>query len=564
MRIQSLFSVLMFTSTLFSQANFQRVDSLANLVNTQTGEFEKALVLEKALNQIVIDDLDFERFKSNLKVEYFNPRMLLVLDAQEYRASVLRGREPDRIHDQSESNPYKRYFLANSNFFFGEEEKALMLFKEIAPRFKALQDTFYTASTYNNIGSIHYINNRLDSALSNFLLAKQFTYWFNEMLEANILAVSNTLKNKELSANQIKTIHNNNPNTTNGVYYNNAYEFFNQYNPAKRDSLVEKISNVFTNLSDVPDPLYRVFIKENLLCDSVATELLKMPSHVYYENAIRALLQSSIIQQEPFSSEVLDSLKNKSSLMTNIYALEIFNQLDSLNKYRFVVLNQSLADQSSETEHNELKALIDSYKTDLQNSKNHARNVLTISALVLMVFIFLITTIYFRQKANASKSLNEALGINQELELARVALEREMNATRLKITNISRENLHKLEELKQLIQNPEYSEINDELLKDLNILRIHQDGITRFKINRFCEDLQSEEFIPLKSVLSTNELQIFKLMVLGFKSKEIARLVDVTHQHVNNQRHRIRTLLQEAGYSYEELVTDLKSSLYKG
>lgn len=554
----------MFTSTLFSQANFQGVDSLANLVNTQPGEFEKALVLEKALNQIVIDDLDFERFKSNLKVEYFNPRMLLTLDAQEYRATVLTGREPDRIHAQSESNPYKKYFLANSNFFFGEEEKALMLFKEIAPRFKALQDTFYTASTYNNIGSIHYINNRLDSALSNFLLAKQFTYWFNEMLEANILAVSNALKNKELSANQIKTIHNNNPNTTNGVYYNNAYEFFNQYYPAKRDSLVEKISNVFTNLSDVPDPLYRVFIKENLLCDSLATELLKMPSHVYYENAIGALLQSPIIQQEHFSSEVLDSLKNKSSLITNIYALEIFNQLDSLNKYRFVVLNQSHADQSSDTEHSELKALIDSYKTDLQNSENHARNVLTISSLVLMVFVFLITTIYFRQKAIASKSLNEALWKNQELELARVDLEREMNATRLKITNISRENLQKLEELKQLIQNPEYSEINDELLKDLNILRIHQDGITRFKINRFCEDLQSEEFIPLKSVLSTNELQIFKLMVLGFKSKEIARLVDVTHQHVNNQRHRIRTLLQEAGYSYEELVTDLKSSLYKG
>ena len=48
----------MFSSALIGQENSHPVDSLSNEVNTISGEFEKALALEKALNQIVIDDFD--------------------------------------------------------------------------------------------------------------------------------------------------------------------------------------------------------------------------------------------------------------------------------------------------------------------------------------------------------------------------------------------------------------------------------------------------------------------------------------------------------------------------
>jgi len=488
--------------------------------------------------------------------------MLLTLEAQEFRTAVLRGQEPSRINEENESNPYKGYFLANSYFFFGEEQKALMLFNEIAPQFQTLQDTFYTASTYNNIGTIHYVNNRLDSGLTYFLLAKQYTYWFNEMLEANILAVSNALNNRELSEEQIETIRKNNPNSANGVYYNNAYEFFDKYNPEKRDSLVERMNEVFTSLGDVPDPLYRVFIREELRCDSMANELLKMPSHIYYENALDELLRSPIIHGKSFSSDVIDSLWRKSSLTKNVYRLQIYNNLDSLSKWRFIELNQTIPDQYAEIKQDELNALIDTYKIDLQNSEKNAKNILITSVLALLVFLLLVTTIYFRQKAIVSKSLNEALEKNQELELAKVQLESQMNETRSKITSISRENLSKLQELKHLIQNLDSIEMNEELLKDLNIIRIHQDGITRFKINRFCEDLNSEKFIPLAVFLSTKELQVFKLMVLGFRSKEIANLIDVSHQYVNNQRHKIRSVLQEHGYEFQALIEDLRSNLY--
>jgi len=561
-RICFLLSLLMFSPALFGQENSHPVDSLSNEVNTISGEFEKALALEKALNQIVIDDLDFQRFKSNLQVAYFTPRMLLTLEAQEFRTAVLRGQEPSRINEENESNPYKGYFLANSYFFFGEEQKALMLFNEIAPQFQTLQDTFYTASTYNNIGTIHYVNNRLDSGLTYFLLAKQYTYWFNEMLEANILAVSNALNNRELSEEQIETIRKNNPNSANGVYYNNAYEFFDKYNPEKRDSLVERMNEVFTSLGDVPDPLYRVFIREELRCDSMANELLKMPSHIYYENALDELLRSPIIHGKSFSSDVIDSLWRKSSLTKNVYRLQIYNNLDSLSKWRFIELNQTIPDQYAGIKQDELNALIDTYKIDLQNSEKNAKNILITSVLALLVFLLLVTTIYFRQKAIVSKSLNEALEKNQELELAKVQLESQMNETRSKITSISRENLSKLQELKHLIQNLDSIEMNEELLKDLNIIRIHQDGITRFKINRFCEDLNSEKFIPLAVFLSTKELQVFKLMVLGFRSKEIANLIDVSHQYVNNQRHKIRSVLQEHGYEFQALIEDLRSNLY--
>ena len=173
----------------FSQHINQTVDSLANEVNVTSGKFRKALSLEKALIQIVIEDLDFYQFKAQLNVSTFNPRMLLTIEAHDFRVAILKGKEPNRINSENDSNPYKVYFLANSHFFFGEKDKALRLFKKIIPQFLTLQDTFYAASTYNNIGTLHYINNNLDSGLTNFLLAKEYTYWFNEMLEANILAI---------------------------------------------------------------------------------------------------------------------------------------------------------------------------------------------------------------------------------------------------------------------------------------------------------------------------------------------------------------------------------------
>jgi len=105
--------------------------------------------------------------------------------------------------------------------------------------------------------------------------------------------------------------------------------------------------------------------------------------------------------------------------------------------------------------------------------------------------------------------------------------------------------------------------MNKELLKDLNIIRIHQDGITRFKINRFCDDLHSEKFKPLENILSSTELQILKLMSLGFKSKEIAILIDVTHQYVNNKRHKIRTVIQDSGSDFDAFMEELRSSLYR-
>ncbi|PTM15259.1 MAG: hypothetical protein DA445_07570 [Bacteroidetes bacterium] len=546
----------------FSQHINQTVDSLANEVNVTSGKFRKALSLEKALIQIVIEDLDFYQFKAQLNVSTFNPRMLLTIEAHDFRVAILKGKEPNRINSENDSNPYKVYFLANSHFFFGEKDKALRLFKKIIPQFLTLQDTFYAASTYNNIGTLHYINNNLDSGLTNFLLAKEYTYWFNEMLEANILAISNALGDKGLSQSQINTIHSNSPNSTNGVYYNNAYYFFDQYYPDRRDSLVEVISNIFTKLSDVPDELYRVFIREGLLCDSMAFELLNMPSHVYFDNAIDALLKSNIIKTEAFTYEVLDSLKRKSGEEKNIYKLAIFNELDSARQFDFIELNKIVSSQETDSDFSELKALITSYKSDLENSKAKTKNILIISILIILVIILLVTTFYFRQKVHVSRTLNEALKKNQELELAQIEIEREMNETRSRIISISLESLEKLEALKKLIQDLDNSELNKDLLKDFNIIRTHQDGITRFKINRFCEDLHSEKFFPLENILSSKELQVLKLMVLGFRSKEIATLIDVSHQYVNNQRHKIRSLLQDSGYDFEVLTKELRLSLY--
>ena len=143
-------------------------------------------------------------------------------------------------------------------------------------------------------------------------------------------------------------------------------------------------------------------------------------------------------------------------------------------------------------------------------------------------------------------------------------LSEELIQLRKSLTSIARENIRKLEQLRILMQDlDDTDDHNDEKFKDLNIIRTHQEGITRFKISKFCEDLNADIFKPLEKLISKKELQLLKLIALEFRSKEIAILLNVSPQYINNQRHKIKVLLNLQGYDFDKLLSNLKTDLFK-
>jgi len=162
-----------------------------------------------------------------------------------------------------------------------------------------------------------------------------------------------------------------------------------------------------------------------------------------------------------------------------------------------------------------------------------------------------------------TQKVNTLIRDNTELEKERLKISGELASVRKSINNIARENLDKLNALRDLIADQESKNSNSEQsYRDLNIIRTHQEGIIRFKINRFCDDLNAAPLEQYETYLSEQEFKIFKLMILEFRSKEIATLLDVSHQYINNKRHKIRTSLTEAGFDLDELVVSLRKELY--
>ena len=238
----TLLSFLLLSSTFIvaqnEVLNDAILDSLATRVNETGGVFQKSLELEKALNLLAVNDSPKELLTERLDPSKFNKRMFLNIDAYEARRVAYQG-DWDKVNRYKESkNPYVLFYVGNIAFQNGEESESIRILKMVSKEFIALNDSFYTSSTFNNIGASMWHQNKEDSALHYFLNSKEYTYWFNPMLESNILAISNIIEDSALSASQIKIIKTEQPEIDNPVFYNNAHQHYVKFDSAKADSLV--------------------------------------------------------------------------------------------------------------------------------------------------------------------------------------------------------------------------------------------------------------------------------------------------------------------------------------
>ena len=555
---------LLFICSIVGQSQPNKIDSLALVVNNEHRVFKKPLQIEGALQYLVENDYEIAYFKSQLDLTKLTTRELLNLDAYEAKHDVRNG---TYVYDSNDTytNPYILYYRSVYFFRQGMVELAVRDLNLIAKEFILLSDSNFSSSVYNNLGATHWSRGNLDSALISFQKCRAYSSWYIEMLEANILGLANTINDTELSLEQIEIITKKNPNCINPIYLNNLFSFVEKNDTSKADSVALIIQNAYPNISELPEALLNTYMSYDWETSETIQKLMSMPSaSPYFNLSVTGLLKNETILNVEVTDSALHILYNKveDEQLRSLIQL-YFNTNTEGRKNILNYVTSPINDSASQESLDRLKKLTEQYREEKLISKKAQEKIIYLFFLALMIVLI---AIVFTQRAKImeSKKVVVLTAENTSLETVKLELSEELIQLRKSLTSIARENIQKLEQLRILMQDlDETDDHNNEKFKDLNIIRTHQEGITRFKISKFCEDLNADSFKPLEKLISKKELQLLKLIALEFRSKEIAILLNVSPQYINNQRHKIKVLLNLQGYDFDKLLSNLKTDLFK-
>ncbi len=550
--------------SIVGQSQPNKIDSLALVVNNEHREFKRAMKVEWALQYLVQYDHEIADFKSQLDVTKLTTRELLNLDAYEAKRDVRNG---TFVYDSTDTytNPYILYYRSIYFFRKGKLELAVRDLNLIAKEFILLSDSNFSSSVYNNLGAAHWSMGNLDSALMSFQKCRAYSSWYIEMLEANILGLANTVNDIELSIEQIEIITKESPNCVNPIYLSNLFNFVEQNDSSKVDSVGLIIRNAYPIISELPDALLNTYMSYNWQTSETIQKLMSMPSaSPYFDLALTGLLKHETILNVAVTDSALHILYNKveDEQLRSLIQL-YFNTNTEGRKNILTYVTSPINNSASQESLGRLKQLTEQYREEKMISKKAQEKIIYLFFLALMIVLIAIVFIQ-RAKIMETKKVGVLTAENTSLETVKLELSEELIQLRKSLTSIARENIRKLEQLRILMQDlDDTDDHNDEKFKDLNIIRTHQEGITRFKISKFCEDLNADSFKPLEKLISKKELQLLKLIALEFRSKEIAILLNVSPQYINNQRHKIKVLLNLQGYDFDKLLSNLKTDLFK-
>ena len=550
--------------SIVGQSQPNKIDSLANVVNNEHREFKRSVYVEQALQYLAENDYEIAYFKSQLDVTKLTTRELLNLNAYEVKRDVRNGTYVYDSND-TDNNPYILYYRSIYFFQQGMVELAVRDLNLIAKEFILLSDSSFSSSVYNNLGATHWSRGNLDSALISFQKCRAYSSWYIEMLEANILGLANTINDIELSIEQIEIITKKNPNCVNPVYLNNLFTFVEKNDTSKADSVGLIIQNAYPNISELPEALLNLYTSNDWQISETIQKLMSMPSaSPYFDLAVTGLLKNETILNVEVTDSALHILYNKveDEQLRSLIQL-YFNTNTEGRKSILNYVTSPMNDSAYQESLDRLKKLTQQYREEKLISKKVQEKIIYLFILALLLILI---AIVFTQRAKImeSKKVVVLTAENTSLETVKLELSEELIQLRKSLTSIARENIRKLEQLRILMTDLDDTvDSHDEKFKDLNIIRTHQEGITRFKISKFCEDLNTDSFKPLEKLISKKELQLLKLIALEFRSKEIAILLNVSPQYINNQRHKIKVLLNLQGYDFDKLLSNLKTDLFK-
>lgn len=532
------------------------LDSLANVINETNGEYKKCLELEKALNQLALKNLPKEILTERLDPSKFNKRMFLNIDAYEARRITYQGLWDDMERFKNPKNPYILFFAGNVAFQKGDDNNSINTLKEVVKELTKLNDTFYISSTYNNLGALMWHNDKEDSALYYFLKAKEYTYWFNPMLESNILAVSNIIEDSALSASQIRLIKEERPGIDNPVFFNNAYRHYVKFDSVKSDSLVTFLLQKYPDSTMIPDILLTAFVSFDANRAQLARSFDTAMYNSYLVQGANKLVLSEVITDSIFTAERLTSLQEKISNEPISDLIGVFAVLDYSQRQHLVATLQSLkTERETNLEAEAIRELYSAVKQEFVEYKSNGQKIAIVAVIIVLIFFVLLQ----RRALNASQKARDLAKENAELLEIQVKSLSMGNKVRDKIQESLTQQIQFSKKLQELTEHG--AEHKTALMQDLNLINSYNKGVNRFKIKQICGEFYSPRFVELEGTLNAIEMQVLKLTILEFKSKEIALLLDVTPQYVNNIRHRIKTALERENIQYDQLISELTDSL---
>lgn len=553
-----LFSFFILSATL--SASNPVIDSCFKIIKETEDEYKKIQRLENHLQFYIRKGYSEEEVMEGVSKIRLSPQMILMVNSYEIREYIYRGDWESAKAVDGGLNPYIYFQKGNALYYSGNRNEAIRAWQQSFRLNSSSIDSSLCSSVLNNIGATHWALTNLDSALIYFQIAKGYTTWFNEMLEANTLAIANSLKRYDISKQTIVDILEEKPDINNGVFWTNVHYYYESAHPEQLDSLEGFLFEKFDQPSKLEDPLVPLFIEKEIFKDSILFRIAQMGPTVHLERALNRLSSSDLITSNKVQDSTLIRLAASIEDIDTKTKIALFVGKDSIEKFNLVKLFQGIENQDEETLDN-LQAAADQYKYDVEKLEEENKNIIIIGLLSLIIVL---AVVIFQQRRLIDKRTKvlAATQRSHELQNANNMLAKEMKGLQRTIHSITQENLKQskglLEWAKQFNAAKNETTVSE---LDINTIITYQNGLLRFKVLDFCNHMNSSGFDKLDPILSEIETQILKLTVLGFRSKEIATLLDLTPQYINNVRSKTRTKMDESGYDYDKTLENLRINL---
>lgn len=553
-----LLSFFIFSAAL--SASNPVIDSCFQVIRETEDAYKKIQRLENQIQLFIRNGYSKEEVMEGVSKVRLSPQMILMVNSYEIREYISKGDWESAKAVDGGLNPYIYFQKGNALYFSGNRQDAIRAWQQSFRLSGESIDSSLCSSVLNNIGATHWALTNLDSALIYFQIAKGYTTWFNEMLEANILAVANSLERFDVSNTTIDDILEKKPNISSGIFWTNVHSYFAIAQPEQLDSLENFLFTRFDKLYKLEDPLIPLFLEKKRFQDSISYRIAQMRPTIHLERALSRLAVNELIYSEAIQDSTLERLV--SSIEDEIIKTKIrlFIGKDSTEKFNLVAMFQSILDEDDE-KIKDLRAAANEYKFNVEQLEEKNKNIIIVGLLSLIVVL---TIVVFQQKRLIDKRTRviAATKRSRELQTANSALASEMKELQRTIHSISQDNLKQskglLEWAKQFNAAKNETTVSE---LDINTIITYQNGLLRFKVLDFCNHMNSSGFDKLGPILSEIEIQILKLTVLGFRSKEIATLLDLTPQYINNVRSKTRTKMDESGYDYDKTLENLRLNL---
>ena len=539
-------------------------DSLAQQVNTAENDIERLKELERAVRTLIHSGPNaFQTFRNKLDYSKLNTHNALVLDAYTARHYFSKGSTDSLLALPANGNPFIKFYQGNAHFYEGNTARTIQLNQEAAELFTYYSDTIYIASCHNNIGAAYWHLNELDSALSYFLKAKDYTYWHNEMLEINILAIANVLEDTALAQQQILKISEETEDESSPYFLVNLHSFYDAQERSELDSIQVFIQKKYALLGDVPEPLLPLFIKKEWKLDSLSDVLLERTGNSFYNQAFNALLTSNAIGSEAFTAEVLSALSEKTSDTNSAYIGRLMAKLSAKERAHFARVLDAKLDEIEITNSQKLRYVSNAFKTTLEQKDYKYKKALFIGLILLALAFIAFSVVQTISLRRAKESIRLAEN-NAALIQENTAMQQEVIQIRSTIEEVAKNSLDQVRKLRKAVEELDTANVHLELPNDLNVIAIHEEGMLRFKIKEIAEGLQSKQLDALGAHLNEKEALVLKLTLLDFRSKEIAVLLGVTPQHVNNLRTKIKSKIEDGTQQeYASVVAEISRELFQ-